>query len=51
MEKRKVKREELKQNRKLKLDLGNSEESLLEKYKQAYGESMAEEKLKEYVYY
>lgn len=51
MEKRKAKREQLKQQRKIKIDLGKSEESLLEKYKQAYGDDVAEEKLKEYVYY
>ena len=51
MEKRKVKREMLKAQKKIKIDLNKSEDSLLEKYKQAYGESVAEEKLKEYVYY
>ena len=51
MEKRKVKREILKAQKKIKIDLNKSEDSLLEKYKQAYGESVAEEKLKEYVYY
>lgn len=49
--KRKAKREELKMQRKIKLDLGKSEETVLEKYKVAYGDTMGEEKLKEYVYY
>ena len=51
MEKRKLKREELKTQKKIKIDLNTSEDTLLEKYKQAYGETVAEEKLKEYVYY
>ncbi len=37
--------------RKVKIDMGKSEESLVEKYKTAYGDSVGEEKLKEYIYY
>ena len=51
MEKRKLKREQLKSQKKVKLDLGKSEESLVEKYKKVYGDAIGEEKLKEYVYY
>jgi hypothetical protein len=51
MEKRKEKREMLKAQKKIKIDLSKSEDSLVEKYKQAYGDTVAEEKLKEYVYY
>ena len=51
MEKRKEKREMLKVQKKIKIDLTKSEDSLVEKYKQAYGDTVGEEKLKEYVYY
>lgn len=49
IEKRKNKREELRAQRKIKLDL--TQDDVLDKYKQAYGDTMSEEKLKEYVYY
>jgi len=51
IEKRKAKREALRLQRKVKLDLGKSEESLVDKYKQAYGGQVSDEKLKEYIYY
>ena len=51
MEKRRAKREELKAQKKIKIDLSKPEDTLLEKYKQAYGDTVGEEKLKEYVYY
>ena len=41
----------MKQQRKVKIDLAKSEESLVDKYKQAFGEGVSEEKIKEYVYY
>ncbi len=49
IEKRKVKRDELRAQRKIKLDL--TQDDVLDKYKQAYGDSITDEKLKEYVYY
>ena len=49
IEKRKSKRDELRAHRKIKLDL--TQDNVLDKYKQAYGDTMSDEKLKEYVYY
>ena len=49
IEKRKLKREELRAQRRIKLDM--TQDNVLDKYKQAYGDTMSDEKLKEYVYY
>ena len=49
IEKRKVKRQELQHRKKVNIDLNQSSEVLLEKYKVAYGDSVDEAKLKEYI--
>lgn len=49
IEKRKLKRELGRNERKIKIDFNKSEDDLFEMYKKAYGETMTDDKLKEYI--